>query len=326
MTSLARVVLSRVLAAVPLLLGVSLISFLLLHLAPGSFMDRFRLDPRIPEQTLEVLVQRFGLDQPWYEQYVSWLSGLFRGDLGFSLTYQRPVSQLLGQSTLYTLSLAATAGMAAVAGGLALAMIALLRPGGRLDRALSATAFGVVSIPTLVLALAGLELAALSGQLPFGAGTTLGISSARLVEQVTDFSHHLLLPALVLSISLGPLFFVQARGALLEVLPSGYAVAARSRGLSQRRVLVTHCLRPALIPVLSFAGSSVGRVLNGAFLVEVVTGWPGMGRLAWTALHGRDPFLVMGVLVLAASLMLAGNLLADLGLAVVDPRIRMEEA
>ncbi len=112
----------------------------------------------------------------------------------------------------------------------------------------------------------------------------------------------------------------------MEILPSEFARAARSRGLTKRYVLFKHCLRAALVPVLTFAGSSVGRLLNGAFLVEVVTGWPGMGRLAWKALLARDSFLILGILVFAAFLMLLGNLVADIAVAAADPRIRLEEA
>jgi peptide/nickel transport system permease protein len=145
-------------------------------------------------------------------------------------------------------------------------------------------------------------------------------------DRAADFAGRLALPALVLSIAMVPTFFLQARGALLETLPTDFSRAARARGLSATRVLFKHGLRAALVPVLTYAGSSVGRLLNGAFLVEVVTGWPGIGRLAWGALLTRDSFLVLGILMLAASLMLAGNLAADLAVAAADPRIRLEES
>ncbi len=321
-----RIALARILTAVPLLIGVSLVSFLLLHLAPGSFIDRFRLDPAIPEATIDLLNRRFGLDQPWPQQYLSWLAGVFQGDLGFSLTFQRPVIQLLGQGAVYTLFLVLSAGFVASTSGLALALLATARPGGFADKVLTTLALALVSIPTLVLAVAALGIAAATGAVPLGGGSEVGISEASLLVRSLDFAHHLVLPAVVLSGAVGPMFFLQARGALMEILPSEFARAARSRGLTGARVLVRHCLPAALVPVLTFAGSSVGRLLNGAFLVEVVTGWPGMGRLAWRALLARDPFLILGILVLAAFLMLLGNLAADIAVAAADPRIRLEEA
>ena len=152
------------------------------------------------------------------------------------------------------------------------------------------------------------------------------MESASWSIRAADFLKQLALPVLVLSIATAPLFFLQARGALLETLPSGFTRAARARGLSATRVLFKHGLRAASVPVLTYAGASVGRLLNGAFLVEVVTGWPGIGRLAWGVLLARDSFLVLGILILAASLMLAGNLAADLAVAAADPRIRLEES
>jgi peptide/nickel transport system permease protein len=145
-------------------------------------------------------------------------------------------------------------------------------------------------------------------------------------SRVLDHARHLLLPALLLSFSMSPLFFLQARGALLEVLPSEFVRAARSRGLSEGQILVRYGLRPALVPLIAFAGASLARMLNGAFLIEVIVGWPGMGRLAFDGLLARDSFLLLGVLVLGSVLILCGNLIADLLTGAADPRIRMEEA
>jgi peptide/nickel transport system permease protein len=319
-----RVVLARVAAAVPLLLGVSLVSFILLQLAPGSFIDRLRMDPAVPEQILEQLSSRYGLDRPWHEQYLSWLGGAVTGDLGYSLTYQRPVVQLLRASLIYTVTLVLSAGIGSVLVGVGLALLAAIRPGGWVDRVMSASALAVASVPTLVLAVGALGLAAATGTFPLGGGS-MGASGVPWSNRVLDFVWRLALPALVLGAAMVPLFFLQARGALLETLATGFARAARARGLSVTRVLLQHGLRAASVPVLTYAGSAVGRLLNGAFLIEVVTGWPGMGRLAWGALLARDSFLILGILTLAAVLMLAGNLGADLAVAAADPRIRLEE-
>ncbi len=320
-----RVVLARLASAVPLLFGVSIVSFVLLHLAPGSFLDRFLLDPSIPRETIELMESRYGLNRPWYEQYLSWLVGLLKGDLGFSLIFQRPVAHLLGESALYTLALAISAGVMAFLGGLVSSFLVALRPGGAMDRALSGFAVLAASIPTLVVAVGALGLAAATGVVPLGGGSSVGLVDVSLSTRLLDFSHHLLLPSLALGLTLVPLFYLQSRGALLEILPSEFAQAARSRGLSRAQVLLKHCLPAAMVPALTFAGSSVGRLLNGAFLVEVVMGWPGMGRLAWSALLARDSFLILGVLLVAAVMMILGNLVADIAIAAADPRIRLEE-
>ena len=310
-----RVVLARVLALSPLLLGVSLVSFLLIHLAPGSFVDRLRLDPGIPPSTVEALVNRFGLDEPWYHQYLSWLTGAVQGDLGVSLAFRRPVGELLGEAVWYTLSLVLAGLFVSSLVGTALGLMAVIRPGRTLDRILGGVALSVVSVPTLVVALAGLGLASATGLLPIGGGSETGVLGPRL-----------LLPTLILSIGMCPLFFLQARGGLLEVLPAEFMRAARSRGLSETQILIRHGLRPSLVPLISFAGVSVTRMLNAALLIEVVVGWPGLGRLALQGLFARDSFLILGVLVLSSTLILFANLATDLLLGVADPRIRVEEA
>ena len=320
-----RVILARLVSAVPLLLGVSIVSFVLLHLAPGSFFDRFLLDPSIARETVELLESRYGLNRPWYEQYLSWLVGVLKGDLGFSLSFQRPVARLLGESALYTLALVVSSGVIAFLGGLVASFLGALRPWRAMDRALSGLAVLAASVPTLVVAVGALGLAASTGGVPLGGGSSVGLTGVSLSTRLLDFLHHLLLPSLVLSLTLVPLFYLQSRGALMEILPSEFAQAARSRGLSGAQVLLKHCLPAAMVPVLTFAGSSVGRLLNGAFLVEVVMGWPGMGRLAWSALLARDSFLILGVMLFAAVLMILGNLVADVAIAAADPRIRLEE-
>ena len=321
-----RLVLARLLALIPLLLGVSFVSFLLIHLAPGSFVDRLRLDPGIPPSTIEALVVRFGLDRPWYEQYLSWLTGAVHGDLGWSLTFRRPVGELLGGAAFYTLALLLTALVVSALVGTVLGLLSVVRPRGALDRVFCGLALATVSVPTLVLALAGLGLASATAVLPIGGGSVTAAVDLNWTARATDFMHHLLLPALILSIATCPLFFLQARGGLLDVLSAEFLWAARSRGLSETQILLRHSLRPSLVPLIAFVGASMTRMLNSALLIEVVVGWPGMGRLALQGLLARDSFLILGVLVLGSILVVLGNLVTDLLLPVADPRIRLEEA
>lgn len=322
---MSRVLAHRLAAAGPLLLAVSLVCFLLLHLAPGTFLDRLRLDPQISPAALSALEKTYRLDRPWPEQYLAWLGAALSGDLGTSLVYQRPVTALLLKGARYTCALVAAAALASWLGGLTLAILAALRPAGRLDGALVTSAVAALSVPTLVLAVAALGLAAVTGVLPPGGASRSGAAELGWSSQLVDFLHHLALPALVLTCGLLPLFFLQARGAILEELPSGFVRAARARGLSSTRVLVGHALRAALAPLVAVAGSSVSRLLNGALLVEAVMGWPGVGRLALQGLSARDPFLLLGVFAFVAILLLVGNLLSDLLLVAVHPRVRLEE-
>jgi peptide/nickel transport system permease protein len=178
----------------------------------------------------------------------------------------------------------------------------------------------------VVLAILGMSFAAWTGSLPLGGGSSLDASSLPWWGRGADYLRHLVLPETVLVLFMLPGFFLHARGVMAEVLPSSFVVAGRAQGLSERTLILRHLLPASLAPLVSYASSSLSRVLNGAFLVEVVTGWPGMGRLALVALHDRDSFLLLGTLVVAGVILSVGNLAADLLLAEVDPRIRLEEA
>jgi peptide/nickel transport system permease protein len=321
-----RVILARLAAAIPLLLATSLFSFLLIHWAPGSFLDGLRLNPGISPRVIDELAHRYGLDRPWYEQYAAWLAGLTQGDMGPSLSFQRPVEDLLSDGVPRTLALAGFALGFCVVAGIALGLLCAVRLNGAWDRWCCRLALGLLSIHPIVLAIIALSFAAHTRLFPIGGGSSPGASSLPFWPWALDYARHFALPALVLTLFMLPGFFLQARGALADLLPSSFVRAGRSLGLREGTLLLHHALPAALAPTASFAASSIPRLLNGAFLVEVVTGWPGMGRLALAALRERDSFLLLGTLVVAAAVLLLGGLLADLFLARVDPRVRLEEA
>jgi peptide/nickel transport system permease protein len=321
-----RVILARLAAAVPLLIATSLFSFLLIHWAPGSFLDQLRLNPGISSRVIDELAHRYGLDRPWYEQYLAWVAGLTHGDMGPSLSFQRPVEDLLRDSVPRTLALSGFALAFSFVAGVALGVASALRLNGVWDRWACRLALGVLSIHPVVLAIIALSLAAHTGVLPIGGGSSPDASSLPFWPRALDYARHFTLPAATLTLFMLPAFFLQARGALADLLPSSFVRAGRSLGLREWTLLIHHALPAALAPTASFAASSIPRLLNGAFLVEVVTGWPGMGRLALTALRQHDSFLLLGTLVVAAVVLVLGGLLVDLFLARVDPRVRLEEA
>ena len=323
---MGRVVLARLASAVPLLVATTLLSFLLVHQAPGSFLDQLRFQPGIPESVIDRMEERYGLDRPWHVQYVSWLSAVARGDFGLSLRFQRPVAELLRESLPRTLALAAIAFLIGSLAGTALGLLSARKLHGPWDRTACRAALALVSVHPVILAILGLSFAAWTGSVPLGGGSSLGASALPWWGRGADFLRHLLLPSTVLVLVMLPGFFLQARGVMAEVLPSLFVAAGRARGLSERTLVIRHLLPASLAPLVSYASSSLPRLLNGAFLVEVVTGWPGMGRLALVALRERDSFLLLGTLVVAGVVLSIGNLAADLLLAEVDPRVRLEEA
>jgi peptide/nickel transport system permease protein len=308
-----------------LLLASSFLCFVLLHASPGSFLDQLRFHPGISESVLDVLERRYGFDRPWHVQYISWLAGAFQGDFGVSFSYQRPVMELLRQAVPRTLVLVALAQLAGAGVGVALGLVTVRRLDGWFDRWTCRTALVLASVHPIVLSLAALAFAASTGLVPIGGGSALVASTSPSWHRWLDFLRHLILPGAVLTAFMVPGYFLQARGAFTEVLAAPFVRAAEAAGLSRAAIFRRHVLPAGLVPLLGYASVAVARLLNGAFLVEVVTGWPGMGRLAITAMHGRDPFLLLGTLIFAAVLLVAGNLVSDLLLVAADPRVRLEE-
>jgi len=323
---MGRVVLTRLSSAIPLLVATTLLSFLLVHWAPGSFLDQLRFQPGIPESVIDRMEERYGLDRPWHVQYSAWLSAAARGDFGLSLRFQRPVAELLKESLPRTLVLATLALVLSTLAGTALGLLSVRRLHGAWDRTFCRAALALASVHPVILAILGLSFAAWTGSLPLGGGSSLGASALPWWERGADYLRHLVLPETVLVLVMLPGFFLQARGVMAEVLPSPFVAAGRAQGLPERTLVLRHLLPATLAPLVSYTSSSLSRLLNGAFLVEVVTGWPGMGRLALTALRERDSFLLLGTLVVAGVLLALGNLISDLLLAEADPRIRLEEA
>jgi peptide/nickel transport system permease protein len=323
---MSRVVVTRLLTAVPLLLVTSLLTFLLLYCAPGSFVDTIRMNPRIPETVVAEIVHRYGLDRPWYVQYLSWLTGVLRLDFGVSLAFERPVWSLLRASVPRTLVLAGTAQLTALVAGVALGLRSIRRLDGRWDRWSLKGALALASIHPIVIAFLAMTFAARSGALPVGGGSSLGASSLPAGARSVDYLVHLALPAFVLSLTMLPGFFLQSRGVLADAARAPFVRAGRARGLAEDRLRFAHVLPAGLVPLVSYTGSSIVRLLSDAFLVEVVTGWPGMGWLALIALQKRDPYLLLGTLIVAAIVLSGATLIADVVLARIDPRIRLEGA
>jgi peptide/nickel transport system permease protein len=323
---MTRVVLTRLASALPLLLATTLLSFLLVYWAPGTFLDQLRLQPGVSESAIAELESRYGLDRPFYLQYSSWLTSAIHGDFGFSFRFQRPVADLLAESAPRTLVLAGGALAGSLLVAVALALFCVRRLNGRADRVFCRASLALLSVHPIILAILGLAFSAATGSLPLGGGSSLDAASLGLWDRTFDYLGHLVLPGAILILVLVPAFFLHARGVMADLLPASFVAAGRAQGLSERTLVLRHLLPAALAPVVSYGSSSLPRVLNGAFLVEVVTGWPGMGRLALVALGERDPFLLLGTLVVAGVVLALGNLAADLLLAEVDPRIRLEEA
>jgi peptide/nickel transport system permease protein len=309
---------------IPLLIGITFFSFMIISMAPGDFLTVMSQNPQITAETIATMRAKFGLDQPWYIQYFKWLWNVIHLDFGYSFANQVPVFTLIGQRMLNTFILALSAALFAWVISIPLGIISAVRQNSIVDRTASFVAFIGLSIPQVFFALIMVYFAAKTGWFPIGGMKSIDFEYMSTGGQIVDLIHHLILPTIVLgSISMAGRMR-QMRGNLLDTLLQDYVQTARAKGLSEQVVIYKHALRNAINPLITLFGFTLANLLSGAFLVEVVMSWPGLGRLTLDALFTRDLYLVMGSLIMASVMLILGNLTADILLALSDPRIKYE--
>jgi peptide/nickel transport system permease protein len=314
--------LKRFLQVLPLLVGISALTFLLLQLAPGDFLNTMAENPQISPATLEAMRRRFGLDQPWWIQYGLYLKNLFlRFDFGESFSRHQPVFAVLRQGLLNTLLLASAAAIVTWGLAIPLGVWAAVRQYSWVDKTLSLIAFVWLSIPEVLSGLLLLLLAARTGWFPVGGMHSIDYDELDAIGRVLDVGHHLVLPAFV--VGLIPLAgrMRQMRGNLLDVLRLDYVTTARAKGLAENTVVFKHALRNAINPLITLFGYTLGSLVSGSFVAEIIFSWPGLGRITLDAILSQDQYLVMGSVLMASVVLILGNLIADVLLAVADPRI-----
>lgn len=326
MPTIIRLILTRLLQAIPTLLIISAISFALIGTAPGDALSGLEQDPRIRPETIAKLRQEYGLDRPLIVRYGSWLKGVLSGDLGASLTEKLPVTTLIGQRLVNTLKLSLSATLLALIVALPLGMLAAVRRGSWLDRISGWLALMSVSTPRIVLAIVALLLAARTRWFPIGNVRSLNVANDWSLPSLLDGMHHLVLPAIVMSLPLAAVYLRQMRAGMIETLQADFVRTARAKGLSERAVVLRHAARNALNPLITLFGYAIAALLSGSIIVETVMAWPGLGQLAVSAVRGRDVPVLMGIVLLTAVMMIVGNLIADVLHFVADPRLRNEEA
>jgi peptide/nickel transport system permease protein len=308
----------RIAIAVPVLLGVTAISYLIINAAPGDAVSML-INPNMSAGNILALKRTLGLDKPIWVRYVLWLGQLLHGNLGFSYTDYRPVLQRILERVPATAELMVTAILLSYLLAIPLGVLAAVRQYSFIDYASTVGAFLGVSVPSFFVGLILLYVFALnlnwlpaSGQVTVGAAPTLG-----------DYAAHLVMPAIVLALGNIGATVRYVRGAMLEVIRQDYIRTARAKGLAERLVIYKHALRNALLPVITIAGLQIPVLFSGAVITEQVFGWPGMGQLAIQAITQRDYPTIMGLTLISAVLVVIGNLVADLFYSLADPRIRL---
>lgn len=321
-TSFARYVLKRVAYAVPTIVIITLIAFLLIQMAPGDPVLMFIGEVGVSPEYIEFLRAKFGLDKPLYEQFIRYISLVLRGDLGRSIYFRRYVSDLIIERLFATLLLISASTFIATAFGILFGVIASKKQNTAADIVLSTTALIGYSTPIFWSGQIALIIFSLYlGWLPTGGMTSLRVELTGF-DYVLDLIRHLILPAFSLGFFQLALVSRITRASMLEILKEDYVLAARARGLKERVVIYKHALRNALIPVITVVGLNLGRIFAGAVLTETTFSWPGLGHLLWQAVTRRDYPVLLGVLIFVSAFVMIINIVVDILYAIVDPRIR----
>ncbi|MBW4701401.1 MULTISPECIES: ABC transporter permease [unclassified Micromonospora] len=313
---MGRFVLRRLLQSVVVLLGVTLVVFLLLQLVPGDPV-RVALGTRFDQQTYDALRERSGLDRPLVVQYLSYVGHALTGDLGVSFRSGQPVTTIVLERLPATLSLAVTAVLLALLVAFPLGVLSAVRSGSFVDHAARVFSQFGVSVPDFWTGIMGILLfAGVLGWLPPS-------GYVALTDDPAGWASHVALPAAAVGLVTASILTRFIRSSVLEVLAEDYVRTAEAKGLRRRVVVVRHVLRNALIPVVTVVGVQLASLVGGVIVIEVLFAWPGIGRLTYDAVQARDYPVLQGAVLFVATLFLLTNLLVDVLYARLDPRIRL---
>ncbi len=312
-----RALLIRLAGAVPLLFGISVILFVVLHLAPGGPLDVYADNPSVTPAALKRIASAYGLDRPLPVQYVKWLGAMLTGDWGFSIRTGRPVIREVADRLGPTLQLGGLSMLISFLVAVPMGVIGAARRGSAVDRLFGVLALAGLSIPVFWLALVlQLVFSVTLGWLPSAGYETIGAPS------LLDRLAHIVMPATVLSVATIAGWSRYFRSGMIDVLRQDYIRTAYAKGLGERAVLIRHALRNAAIPAVTVIALDLASIISGAVITETVFGWPGIGALFVESMDGRDYPVLMGLLILGSGAVIAANIVADLVQAALDPRIR----
>jgi peptide/nickel transport system permease protein len=318
---MGRYILRRLLISIPVLIGITMVTYLIVNLAPGDPVSAMLNPEAIASQAPDWVAQQkanLGLNKPMPVRYVLWLGQIAHGNLGFSYNDRLPVTGKLRERFWPTAKLMLTVEIIALLVAIPVGIVSAVKQYSLIDYIATIFGFTAVSIPSFFLALAAIYIFSVKfGWLPSAGMATIG-SPPSLVDSLK----HLVLPAMVLGLSQAAPLIRYTRSSMLETIRNDYIRTARAKGLSELMVLYRHGLRNALIPLVTVVALDLPKLLGGTVVIEVVFAWPGMGTLAIESVRNRDYPVIMAINLLAAVLILASNLLADVLYALIDPRIK----
>lgn len=312
---------------IPILLGITVISFMVIHLAPGKPTDlMLQLNPKVDFEAREKLNRIYGLDKPLHFQYLDWLGRLLRLDFGRSFTDNRPVTEKVLERLPITILINVLAIIVILFLAVPIGIKSAVYRGSLFDKLTTVLVFLGFAAPSFWLALIFMSFFGVRlGLLPVSGITSLDFENYTLFYKIIDVARHLILPVSVASI--GGLAGISRymRQSMLNAVSQDYMRTARAKGLPEKQVICRHALRNALLPIITVLGLSVPGLISGSVILETIFGIPGMGRLMVESVFARDYNVIMAGLFVSALLTLLGNLLADIAYAYADPRIRYEQ-
>ncbi|MBI4597304.1 MAG: ABC transporter permease [Candidatus Omnitrophica bacterium] len=315
----------RLIGLVPILFLITVVSFGIMHLAPGKPVDAAgAFNPKVSLEVRQRLAQLYGLDQPLIRQYLGWLRRVVQLDFGRSFLDDRPVGEKILERLPVTLTINIASLALILIIAIPLGVLAAASPGSRFDQATTVFVFVGYSIPTFWLALLGMEFFGVRlGWLPISGMHTVDYESFPWWQRGADLAWHLVLPVGMTAFASLAGLSRYMRSSMAEVLRADYIRTARAKGVAESRVLFHHGLRNALLPLITILGLSVPDLIGGSVIAETIFSIPGMGRLLYDAVMARDYPVVMALVTIGAVLTLIGNALADIAYAAADPRIRV---
>lgn len=315
-----KYIVKRFLQAIPLLIGVSIIAFSIMHLAPGGPLSVYTLNPSITAQDIDKIKVILGLDQPVHIQYIKWATGMFTGNWGTTFFGGRPVFDVIVERIPATFLLMGSAMSIAIIIGMCTGILGAFKRYSVFDYLATTGAMVALSFPTFWFGLMAIYIFSLKlGWLPSGGMFTLGGE-----EDVLDLLRHLVLPTVVLALVLVAQWSRYTRSSFLEVIHQDYIRTARAKGIKGSKILFRHALPNAVAPLIALAGVQLPWLFSGALVAETIFGWPGMGRLFVDSLTMKEYPILMGMVMFTAVAVIFGNLIADLLNAFLDPRIALD--
>lgn len=314
-------IIRRLLISIPVFLGITILIFTFVALAPGSIVDALvRPELGADPAARAAIIKRYGLDQPIPVRYVLWLANALQGEFGYRVASGAAVSSEVLRGLGASVVLTGSAMVFGIFVGIPLGILSAVRQYSKLDFILTAFTFLGISLPSFMLGLGGLWLLGLQLRLvPIAGMVTVGQPF-----ELGDFLHHLVLPALILGFGYMAIFLRYTRAAMLDVIHMDYMTTARAKGLSGTIVLARHAFRNALIPIITLIGLSIPEVVGAAVVTETVFTWPGLGLMMVEGIQDRDFLLIMGITMVLATTVLLANLISDVAYGFADPRIRYD--